>query len=134
MGIMAYLKPPAFVAMVFNPLAMKFGIGGAETLTVKGRSTGKTQSIPVIPIDVDGTKYVVSTRGEAQWVLNLRAAETLQIHSKGKTANYRATEVPVSERDQILAAYRHKAGKTVESYWKSLPNAKDHPAFRLDPL
>ncbi len=131
---MAYLKPPGFVTRVFNPLAMKFGIGGAETLTVKGRSTGKTQSIPVIPIDIDGVKYVVSTRGEAQWVLNLRAAGTLQIHSRGKTATYRATELPVSERDPVLTAYRQKAGKTVESYWKSLPNAEDHPAFRLDPL
>lgn len=131
---MAYLKPPAFVTKVFNPLAMKFGIGGTEALTVKGRKSGKDQSIPVIPIDVDRTRYVVSTRGEAQWVLNLRAAKTLQIHSKGKTATYKATEVPVSELDHILVAYRQKAGKTVESYWKSLPNAEDHPVFRLDPM
>lgn len=130
---MAYLKPPAFVTKIFNPIAMKFGIGGAETIAVKGRTSGTMQTIPVIPVEVGGTRYIVSTRGEAQWVLNLRAAGSVQVQSKGNSATYRATEIVVAESEPIIEAYRQKAGKTVASYWKSLPDPGDHPTFRLDP-
>jgi len=71
---MAYLKPPLFQRRVFNPLAMRFGIGGAVTLVVPGRRTGHLEKVPVIPVEHDGARYLVSTRGESNWVRNLRAA------------------------------------------------------------
>jgi hypothetical protein len=45
----------------------------------------------------------------------------------------RATEVPVEERSLILAAYQAKAGKTVQTYFRRLPDPADHPVFRLEP-
>ena len=45
----------------------------------------------------------------------------------------RATEIPVELRGPVLAAYRVKAGKTVETYFRSLPDPADHPVFALDP-
>lgn len=126
---MAYLKPPTMVRKVFNPLAMRLGIGGSTTLAVRRRSSGATQKVPVIPVELDGVRYVISTRGESDWVRNLRAAGRVELDGRP----YSASEVPVAERDPIISAYRAKAGRAVVTYWKSLPNPQDHPTFRLEP-
>jgi hypothetical protein len=130
---MTYLKPPWFTQHLFNPIAMRLGRGGVSTLAVRTRSTGQQETIPVIPVDYDGTRYIVSTRGESEWVRNIRVAGQAELRSKSGTWRYRATEVPVAERAPIIDAYRRAAGRSAESYWKSLPDPADHPAFRLDP-
>jgi hypothetical protein len=130
---MAYLKPPAFVKHVFNPIAKRFGIGGASELLVRRRKTGEQQSIPVIPVEYDGARYVVSTRGESEWVRNMRAAGACELSGKSGTARFTAVEVPVVERGPIIVAYREAAGKTVTTYWEKLPDDADHPVFRLEP-
>jgi hypothetical protein len=126
---MAYLKPKPFVKHVFNPMAKRFGISGAHTLAVKRRQTGETQEIPVIPAEHEGSRYIVSTRGESDWVRNMRAAGGCEIDGEPFTA----TELPPEEREPVIAAYRQTAGKMVDGYWKKLPDAKDHPVFRIDP-
>lgn len=125
---MAYLKPNAFVRRVFNPIAMRTGISGTEPLAVRRRRTGGLQKIPVIPVEHGGSCYVVSTRGEADWVLNVRAAGRVELGGRPMTA----TEVPAEQREAVIAAYRAKAGRTVEGYWSKLPEHGDHPVFRLD--
>jgi deazaflavin-dependent oxidoreductase (nitroreductase family) len=123
----AYLRPPWFTARIFNRIAMRFGMG--ETLTVSGRRSGRPQRIPVVVPEVDGVKYLVSTRGESDWVKNVRANPSVTL---GRT-RYTATEIPVDRRAPILAAYRPLAGKVVESYWRQLPDDADHPVFALAP-
>jgi len=130
---MTYLKPPGFTKRVFNPIASKFGIGGATPLTVAGRTTGEPRTIPVIPVDHDGATYLVSTRGESEWVRNVRSAGEVGLKRDGETLRLRTVEIPLAARDSVIAAYRDKAGKTVDTYWKQLPDASDHPVFRLDP-
>ena len=71
---MAYLKPPAVTRKLFNPLAMRLGLGGSVTLAVAGRTSGVTRQVPVIPVEHDGGRYIVSTRGESDWVRNARSA------------------------------------------------------------
>jgi F420H(2)-dependent quinone reductase len=130
----AYLKPPLVTRKLFNPLAMRLGMSGVEALVVRRRSTGEPQKLPVIPVEHEGATYIVSTRGESDWVRNLRAAGgQLELQRKGGTQALRATEVTVEERPPIIAAYRAKAGRTVEAYWKKLPDPADHPVFRLTP-
>lgn len=131
---MAYIKPPLFTRAVFNRIAMATGASGTMTLAVKGRATGEEQTVPVIPVEIDGARYIVSTRGDSEWVRNVRAAGSVELRGKhGGAGRYRATEVPTDERAPIIAAYREKAGRTVGAYWKSLPDDADHPAFRLAP-
>jgi len=129
---MAYLKPPAFVLLIVNPLAVRIGLGGAVTLVVAGRVTGDEQTVPVIPVDQDGTRYVVSTRGESEWVRNVRRAGRVELRERGARTTFAALELPVAERPPVIAAYRAKAGRTVETYWKRLPDPADHPVFRLE--
>jgi hypothetical protein len=130
---MAYLKPAAVTSKLFNPLAMRFGIGGSATLSVARRTSGTTQQVPVIPVDHAGARYVVSSRGESQWVKNLRRAVSVELRERGSTQRFKPVEIPVAERAPILDAYRAKAGRMVETYWKRLPDPADHPTFRLDP-
>jgi hypothetical protein len=129
---MAYLKPPLFARKVFNPLAMRFGIGGAEKLVVRRRVSGQPQELPVIPVEHAGSRYLVSTRGESQWVKNVRSAGGGEIHAKAGVKPFRVTEIPVEERAPIIAAYREKAGRQVNTYWEKLPDPADHPIFRID--
>ena len=131
---MAYLKPPWFVVRVFNEFAMATGISGSETLTLTGRSSGAQQQIPVISVDVDGAKYLVSTRGESQWVKNLRADPVVTLKTRTSVARFSASEIPVEQRPPILAAYRIRAGKQVDGYFAKLPDPADHPVFRLAPV
>lgn len=126
---MAYLKPPWFTRSIFNKIAMATGIGNSQTLVVTRRASKRPQEIPVVVPEVDGVKYLVSTRGESEWVRNVRADPNVTV---GKT-RYVATEVPVEQRAPILAVYRPLAGKVVEGYWRQLPDDADHPVFALVP-
>jgi uracil phosphoribosyltransferase len=126
---MAYLKPPWFTRTVFNKIAMATGMSNTETLTVTTRRSKQKQQVPVIPVEVSGTKYVVSTRGESEWVRNLRADPNATIGS----TDYVAREIPEQDRQAILTAYREKAGRAVEGYFQKLPREADHPVFVVTP-
>jgi deazaflavin-dependent oxidoreductase (nitroreductase family) len=130
---MAYLKPNAFTKNVFNPIARKLGISGTNELAIKRRKSGEEQRIPVIPVEHEGARYIVSTRGESDWVRNMRAAAGGELRSKGGSERFTATEVPVAERGPIIAKYREVAGKSVTTYWDKLPDDGDHPVFRIEP-
>ena len=56
-----------------------------------------------------------------------------RLGQKGDLTTYRAEEVPVGERSDIIAAYRAKAGREVNGYFTKLPADVDHPVFRLTP-
>lgn len=129
---MPYVRPPFFVRRVFNPIAMRSGIAGTQALAVRGRRSGEIRRVPVIPVDHGGGRYLVSPRGETQWARNLRAAGEAELRSRRGVERFRATEVPVDERAPVIAAYRAVAGRAVASFFRDLPDAADHPVFRLD--
>jgi deazaflavin-dependent oxidoreductase (nitroreductase family) len=128
---MAYLKPPWFTVKIFNRIAMATGVSDSETLTVTKRGTKEPQKVPVITVDVGNAKYLVSTRGESQWVKNVRANPNVTISTKSGTTDDLAEEVPEHDRQAILTAYREKAGKMVDGYFRRLPLEADHPVFAL---
>jgi hypothetical protein len=129
--VMVYLKPPARVTKIFDRLAMRSTLWDVHTLEVARRNAVDPQRVPVIPLEYDDSLFVVSTRGESEWVKNVRAAGTLRLGQKGKFETYAATEVPAGELPGILTAYRLKAGREANGYWKRLPGASDHPTFKL---
>ncbi|MDT5144519.1 MAG: hypothetical protein QOI79_3886 [Mycobacterium sp.] len=128
---MAYLKPPWFAVKVFNRIAMATGISNSETLTVTRRGSAESQHIPLVTVEVGGTRYLVSTRGESQWVKNVRANSTVILTNKSGAVTYVAHETPTSQREPILTAYQQKAGKAVDGYFRKLPDPADHPVFAL---
>jgi hypothetical protein len=124
---MAYRKPNAFTSKVFNPIAMRFGIAGTKALTVRGRRSGLPRRVPVIPLEHAGQRYLVSPRGETEWVRNLRDAGEADLGG----ARIRVTEVPATERGPMLDAYRKVAGRAVAAHFEALPDAADHPVFQI---
>jgi hypothetical protein len=95
---MAYLKPPWFTVKVFNRIAMATGVSNSETLSVTKRGSGEPQHIPVVTVDVGGSRYLVSTRGESQWVKNVRANPTVTLTTKSGAVTYVAREMPARRR------------------------------------
>ena len=119
---------------IFNPIAMRLGISGTQALTVAGRRTGKPRTVPVIPVVCDGATYLVSPRGETDWVRNLRAAGACKLGRQRRQRAMRATELPAGERPPVIGAYRRVAGRAVKSFFDRLPDPADHPVFRVEPL
>jgi hypothetical protein len=130
---MAYLNQPWFNREIINRFAMATGVVDSQTLTVIKRSSRHVQKLPVTSVDVDGVKYMVSTRGESQWVKNVRSDPNVTLTTRFGTTRYVATETPVENRQPILDAYKVKAGKIVVGYFGKLPDPADHPVFTLTP-
>jgi len=130
---MVYLTPPARITKIFNKLAMHSRLWDIHTLEVARRNAVDPQRVPVIPLEHDGSLFVVSTRGDSDWVKNVRAAGTVRLGQKGHFETYLASEVPTEGCAEILKAYRQKAGREVNGYHKTLPGAPNHPAFKLTP-
>jgi deazaflavin-dependent oxidoreductase (nitroreductase family) len=132
-GAMAYLKPSAIETKFFNKLAMHSKLWDVHTLEVARRNAVDPQRVPVVPVEQGGSLFVVSARGEADWVRNVRAAGLIRLGQKGNFQTYAAAEVPADERSEIVAAYRKKTGREVNCYWRKLPADADHPTFKLTP-
>ena len=133
---MAYLKPSATTKIfnnLANSLAMRSTLWDVHTLEVARRNSVDPQRVPVIPLQHNGSLFIVSTRGESDWVKNVRAAGTVRLGQKGSLVTYAVTEVPADRRSDIITAYRKKAGREVNGYWKKLPEDTDHPTFMLTP-
>ncbi|MCX9193548.1 nitroreductase family deazaflavin-dependent oxidoreductase [Carbonactinospora thermoautotrophica] len=124
-----YIAPGRLVRAVVNPLVMRFG--AATTLVVRARVTGKTQAVPVNVLDYEGGRYLVAVRGETQWVRNLRAAGECELRRRGQVYRYVAEEVPVEDREPVIAAYRERWDSQVRRFFQALPDPADHPVFRL---
>ena len=110
---------------------MRLSARGVATLTVVGRRTGELHKVPVIPVEVAGSRYLVAPYGESDWVRNLRAAGRGELSRKGQTEIFQATEIPVDEREIVIARYREVAGNVVGPCFTKLPDAKDHPVFQV---
>jgi len=97
---MAYLKPSATTKIfniLANSLAMRSTLWDVHTLEVARRNAVDPQWIPVIPLQHNGSLFIVSTRGESDWVKNVRAAGVVRLGQKGSPVTYAATEVPADE-------------------------------------
>jgi deazaflavin-dependent oxidoreductase (nitroreductase family) len=128
-----YIKPGLIMKSLIGPIMIR--TGRVPVLTVEGRVSGQPRSVPIgAPVEVDGHKYLLSARGKTHWILNLRAAGCGSLRSHGVTESFRAVEVLDEERDRVIATYRATYGKSVQQQFEKLPNAADHPTFRLEEM
>lgn len=94
----------------------------------------RPRSVPVVSVEVGGRRYLVSARGETEWVRNVRAAGKVELAHRGSSQQFATTEVPIQESTPVIAAYRKKAGRAVVPFWKQLPDNVYHPTFRLEAI
>jgi hypothetical protein len=80
------------------------------TLEVRGRTSKKIISLPVVMAWVDKQRYLVAMLGEkAQWVKNVRTAGGRAVIRSGAREEVHLEEVSVDQRAPILKAYLQRA-------------------------
>ncbi len=144
-----YREPGLITRKVLNPavaMLTKAGISvwGSRVLEVRGRTSGDPRRTPVNLLELDGVQYLVSARGNGQWVRNVRAADGRLALLLGKHRDERtAQEVPDSEKSPILRAYLRKWKSEVGIFFDGVTAGSEegdferiapkHPVFRLSP-
>jgi deazaflavin-dependent oxidoreductase (nitroreductase family) len=145
MADVAYKKPDWFTAHVMNPVLkgihqLGISVQGSQTLAIRGRKSGEVRTNPVNPFELDGKTYLLSPRGNTQWVRNLRAAGEGELRSGRKVRRFHATEVPDSEKLPLMRLYMDKWAWEVKGFMGIEADAPDeevervlpdHPAFVL---
>jgi deazaflavin-dependent oxidoreductase (nitroreductase family) len=119
-------------------------IVGSRVLAVRGRTSGEWRTTPVNLLDHQGRRYLVSPRGEGQWVRNLRAAGTGELRVGRRTEAFRGRELPDEEKVPVLRAYLERWKFEVGMFFDGVgPDSSDaeiraivakHPAFEVLPI
>jgi deazaflavin-dependent oxidoreductase (nitroreductase family) len=79
---------------------------GSRVLETRGRTSGLPRRTPVNLLALDGRRYLVAPRGEAQWVRNVRAdGGRLALLVGRRREELVGAEVPVDQREAVLRAY-----------------------------
>jgi deazaflavin-dependent oxidoreductase (nitroreductase family) len=89
-------------------------------LAVRGRKSGEWRTTPVNLLTVDGTRYLVAPRGQAQWVRNLRAAGQGELRVGRRTEGFTATEMADADKPPVLRAYLRKWGWEVGRFFEGV--------------
>ena len=90
-------------AMTTSLVRLGVPIGSFALLTVPGRKSGKPITTPIATFPQDGSRYLIATYGEVNWVRNLRAAGGAATLSKGRrTEQIQATEVEPRSAAPVL--------------------------------
>jgi deazaflavin-dependent oxidoreductase (nitroreductase family) len=144
-----YKKPGWFTKNVFNRTVAgltKAGVSvlGSRVLEVRGRKSGLPRRNPVNLLELDGRQYLVSPRGEGEWVRNLRADGgqlTLILGRRRETRH--ADELKDADKVPVLRAYLKRWKFEVGQFFEGVgPDSTDeqvmaiapkHPVFVLDP-
>lgn len=141
-----YEKPGWFTTNVANNviglLAERLGLslGGAQQLAVRGRTSGAWRTTPVNPVTVGGDRYLVSPRGNTDWVRNMRAAGGGELRLGRKREAIRVTELADDDKPIVLRAYLRRWKREVGKFFDASPGgseadfrriAPNHPVFRI---
>jgi len=144
-----YRAPGWFTRNVFNrsvAFLTRRGVSvfGSRVLAVRGRTSGAWRTTPVNLLDLDGRRYLVSPRGEGQWVRNLRAAGTGELRVGRRTEAFRGRELSDDEKVPVLRAYLKRWKFEVGVFFDGVgPDSSDeqilavadrHPAFEVLPV
>lgn len=137
---------PTRAAHAFNELfrvlaEAGISVAGTVALRVRGRKTGKRRAVVVNLLTVNDRDYLVSPRGNTQWVRNARAAGAVEIGPRWRRSEVRIAEVADDEKPELLRRYLdrwfwevkgHVGGLTPESSDTDLrATAPSIPVFEL---
>jgi deazaflavin-dependent oxidoreductase (nitroreductase family) len=112
-----------------------------QLLTTRRRTTGSPHTIPVVPIEKDGKRWLVAPYGTVSWVHDIRADCGVSLRYGRATRRYTARPASSTEAGPILKRYAAVATKTrahfratadspVEDF---VAEADQHPVFELIP-
>ena len=142
---MRYVRPSRGDAL-FNRLPhalARLGISvyGTRIVAVRGRRSGEWRTAVVNVLEHDGARYLVSPRGETQWVRNLRSAGGGELRLGRRREAFRARELADADKPVVLRAYLERWRFEVKAFFPGvgadpsdgdlLRVAADYPVFRL---
>jgi hypothetical protein len=81
-------------------------------------------------LEHDGRRYLVSARGEGQWVRNLRAAGTGELRVGRRTEAFRGRELSDEEKVPVLRAYLKRWKFEVGAFFDGVGPDSDDEEFR----
>ena len=95
--------------------------------------------MPVVPVDHDGTRWLVAPYGPVAWVRNVRAANRVRLRYGRATREYATREASADDAAPVLKRYlaiapkaRAQFGATPDSPVADfLAEARSHPVFEL---
>lgn len=146
-----YRAPGWITRNVFNRSVSrltKLGISvmGSRVLETTGRTSGQPRQTPVNLLTIDGHEYLVSPRGESQWIRNARAdGGRLSLLLGRKRQAYTAHQLGADDPEAIvvLRAYLRRWKAEVGVFFDGVgPGSTDaelaaivpkHPIFELTP-
>ena len=142
---MRYIKPTGMDAAFNGAVALFTRIGlplaGSRVLSVQGRSSGEWRSTPVNRLRIGEERYLVSPRGQTQWVRNIRVSGSGRLTKGRRVDEIRVEEVPDADKPAILRAYLKawawEVGRFFEDVDASSPDerlreiAPGFPVFRI---
>jgi deazaflavin-dependent oxidoreductase (nitroreductase family) len=142
-----YRRPGWFTRNIFNRTvrgltAVGVSVWGSRILEVPGRKSGEPRRVPVNLLTVDGRDYLVSARGNGEWVRNVRANDGgLDLLVGHRRAHYVADELPDAEKVGVLRAYLRRWKAEVGVFFDGVDAdstddaiaaiAHKHPVFQL---
>jgi hypothetical protein len=142
-----YKEPDWFTRVILNNAIkgltrMGVSVWGSRVLEHRGRTSGTLHHVPVNLLTIDGTQYLVSPRGQTQWVRNVRHAGGHMVLILGRKRQVcTAQEVPVADSVPILRAYLQRWKFEVGMFFDGMtPDSSDaewaaaaakHPVFKL---
>jgi deazaflavin-dependent oxidoreductase (nitroreductase family) len=142
----SYLRPGAIERALGRILGFLVRVGLVRghffVLEVRGRKSDKTISLPVDTVEVEGRRYLVSARGDSNWVRNARAAGEIVLIRAGRRRHYTVRELSPADRPPVLKAYLDRfarevqrffpvpKGSAVEAFYALAPR---YPVFELQP-
>ncbi|MFZ3237643.1 MAG: hypothetical protein WA417_20390 [Stellaceae bacterium] len=116
--------------------------GHFYVLEVRGRKSGRTLSLPVDPIEIEGRRYLVCARGNSNWARNTPAAGEIVLVRARRRRNYAVRELAPGERPPVLKAYLDRLAREVQRFFP-VPKgsavaafddlAQHYPVFELQP-
>lgn len=131
------------VNVLMKPLIL-LGIGGKSTylLTTTGHRSGQQRTTPVILVEDDGQRWLVSPYGMVAWVHNVRAQPEIALRHGGRSETLHAQEVDPATAGPVLQRYLRKArvtapffdAKADDPVEKFIEEAPRHPVFKLTVL
>jgi len=104
------------------------------SIEVKGRRSGQPRSTVVNWVEHGGERYLVSPRGHAEWVRNVRAAGGEATIRHGSRTSVRLEEMVPAESAPIIQAYLKKTARVTKGLFGIDPGAALEEFERIAPL
>jgi deazaflavin-dependent oxidoreductase (nitroreductase family) len=115
-------EQPTRIERIFNRLfgalvGLGIGLPHNYLLQVRGRKSGRVYSTPVDVLTYRDQRFLVSGRGNTQWVRNARASGRITLKKGAQSEEHGLREVPDAEKPEILKAYLDRFKLTVQRYF-----------------